>query len=104
MGGFNFGGALGGATSGASTGSMFGPWGTLVGAGLGAAAGGTESQGGGGSPVPGSPAQLMQPERGDQSSNSYAPPSMPSMFGGGGTSNMPISVRDHLLRQLKERR
>lgn len=32
-------GAFGGAASGAATGTMFGPWGTLIGAGLGAAGG-----------------------------------------------------------------
>ena len=105
MGGFNMGGALGGAMGGASTGSMFGPWGTVIGAGLGAASGGMSDQGGGGYGVPGSPAQQLSQASEDQAPGghaSYAPPSVPSLFGQQSTPNViPATIRDYMLRQLK---
>ena len=101
MGGFNPVGALGGATSGAQMGSVFGPWGTAIGAGLGAAGGGMEQQPGGG-PIQGSPADLPREFQGDITPpDSFAPPPMQSRLKAPG-SEMSLLVRDHLLKQLRQ--
>ena len=98
------GGMIGGATSGAQAGSMFGPWGTVIGAGVGALAGSQEKSGGG----PGAPPMVGSGPVGMPESamnelepaTKYAPTNAPARFGMASPGNMDAQIREHMLRQL----
>lgn len=95
---------IGGATSGAQMGSMFGPWGTVIGAGVGALSGSQEQSGGG----PGAPPMIGSGPTGMPESSmndlapetKYAPSNAPARSGVAGPGNMDAQIREHMLRQL----